>query len=126
MVAVNHPCSWPTSVKPCSAMSSRAPRLSAHSVVEHSSPPRCTKLHGKMSTTSSTTRLQNSKVPSFRLSTCGDGSQAVRTSSGSLGLPSSGYAAMAACMCPGMSISARTSTCLRAAKATISTRSCLV
>lgn len=79
----------------------------------------------KIVQTWSRTARQKSSVSSRRFSTCGEIPQDVRTSRAGP-LPSSGYAAMAACMCPGMSISGTTVTCRSAAYATILRRSSVV
>ena len=69
--------------------------------------------------TSVQTSLQKPSVDSSMLSTCCEMPQVVRTSGCAHSpLPSSGYAAIAAHMWPGMSISGTTVTRRRAAKAT--------
>ncbi len=80
----------------------------------------------KISMTSSRTRLKNSMTSSEVSSECGLSPHRVHTGSSAVPADSSGYAAIAACECPGTSISGITVTPRVRANATISRRSSCV
>ena len=116
----NHDCISCSSLSPSALIFACTRSLAIHCVFGHSSPPMWMNFEGNSDSTSASTFCRNSMVESSVLYTLGFTPQVVITLSCWPVLPSSGYAAMAACECPGISISGTTFTCRAAAYATTS------